>query len=239
MKKSHFLLIDTETTQDNLVADFGAIICDRKGNILNQCAVLVGGVFTDPINHPLFFTSDPDGIWSKDGQDKRYKTYKRMLKSGSRMIANVAAINNWLAKAATTYQPILTAYNLAFDLDKCRNTGIDLTLFNQSFCLWHAAYAAYAQSKAYRKMVLDLHAFNSPTRYQNMTYKTNAETMARFCLGQPDLVDEPHTSLEDIVFYELPILQKLCKSKSNRWLINNKVRANWRNVQVKDHFKPS
>ena len=94
MKKSHFLIIDTETTQTDLVADFGAVVVDRRGNILNQCGVLTGGIFTDPATHPLFFTSDSDGIWSKDGQDKRYKAYRRMLKSGSRMIASVNAINN-------------------------------------------------------------------------------------------------------------------------------------------------
>lgn len=232
------MIVDTETTQDGLVADFGAVVCDRKGNIVNQCAVLVGGIFTDPDNHPLFFTSDPDGIWSKDGQDRRYKAYDRMLNSGSRMIASVNAINNWLGKAAAQYQPILTAYNLAFDLDKCVNTGIDLTFFNGSFCLWHASFAAWAHTKAYRKMVLDLHAFNPPTRFQNMSFKTNAETMARFCLNQPFLEDEPHTALEDVIYYEMPILRKLCRTKSNRWLLDNRVRADWRKVQVKEWFKP-
>jgi hypothetical protein len=239
MKKSYFVLIDTETTQDQLVADFGAIIVDRKGNIVNQCAVLVGGVFTDPVNHPLFFTSDPDGVWSEQGQKKRYENYHRMLDSGSRMIAGVSAINNWLAKASATYQPILTAYNLPFDLHKCGNTGIDLTLFPNNFCLWKAAFTAYAHSKAYRKMVLDLHAFNNPTPYGNMSFKTNAETMARFCLNEPFLEDEPHTALEDLVFYELPILKKLCKAKSNRWLLNEPQGFDWTKVQVKDWFKPA
>jgi hypothetical protein len=238
--KQHFIIIDTETTQDNLVADFGAIVCDRKGNILNSCAVLTGGIFTDSVNHPLFFTSDPDGIWSKDGQDRRYRTYRKMLRSGSRMIASVAAINNWLGKAAAQYQPILTAYNLPFDLDKCRNTGIDLTLFSRSFCLWRTCFNVYAHSRAYRQMVLDCHAFNAPTRHGNMSYKTNAETMARFCTGQPDLADEPHTALEDVQFYELPILARLLRSKSTRWILNNSALGfDWKRVQCRDWFKPA
>ena len=34
-KRDYFLIVDTETTQTDMVADFGAIICDRKGNIYN------------------------------------------------------------------------------------------------------------------------------------------------------------------------------------------------------------
>lgn len=239
MRRQHFLIIDTETTQDQLVADFGAIIIDRKGNILNQCAVLIGGIFTDPANHPLFFTTDPDGIWSESGQRRRYENYRRMLKSGSRMIASVNAVNNWLAKAAATYSPIMTAYNLAFDLHKCLNTGIDLTLFPNQFCMWQAGVTAWAHTKAYRQMVLDCHAFNSPTALGNMSFKTNAEMMARFALNQPDLEDEPHTALEDIIFYELPILKRLLKAKTTKWLLNEPAGFDWQAVQVRDWFKPA
>ena len=45
MKKDYYLIIDTETTINDKVADFGAVICDRKGNIADQCGVLVSGVF--------------------------------------------------------------------------------------------------------------------------------------------------------------------------------------------------
>ena len=238
MRKQYFLLIDTETTQDQLVADFGAIVIDRKGNILNQCAVLTGGIYTDPANHPLFFTSDSDPVWGKAHLDRRYETYRRMIKSGSRMIATVPAINNWLAKAAASYQPIMTAYNLPFDTHKCANTGIDLTLFNQSFCLWKASYTQWALTKAYKRMILECHGFNSPTEHGNMSYKTNAEMMARFVLDNPGLQDEPHTALEDLVFYELPILVKLLKQRSTKWLLNETRGFDWKTVQVRNHFKP-
>lgn len=239
VNKVYFIIVDTETTQDNLVADFGAVVCDRKGNIVNQCAVLVNGIYTDFKEHPLFFTSDISGIWSMAGQDKRYKVYENMLLSGSRMLASVAAINSWLSKAKCQYDPILTAYNLPFDIGKCVNSGIDLTMFPRNFCLWSAAYTQYAHTRAYRALVLQLHAFNSPTELQNMTYKTNAETMARFTLGQPSLENEPHTALEDIVFYELPILLRLVRARSVKWLLHNVKAYDWRDVQVNEWFKPS
>ena len=235
-KKDYFLTIDTETTQDQKVADFGATVSDRKGNIVTQCAVLINGIYTDQQNHPLFFTSDPAGIWSKKGQDKRYSKYTKMLESGSRMLASVNAINRWLERVAGKYNPYLTAYNLAFDLDKCEKTEIDLTIFgNRKFCLWGAAQDKWGKTKKFRQFVLDNHGFNSPTDLGNMTYKTNAEIMARYVLNQPELADEPHTALEDIIFYELPILNRLVQTtKKQKWL--NPPSYNWRDYQVKDHF---
>lgn len=234
-KRDYFLIVDTETTQDNLVADFAAVICDRKGKIYNQCAVLTNGIFTDMENHPLFFTSDPAGIWSKKGQDMRYSIYQNMINNGTRMIASVSAINVWLAKANEKYNPILTAYNLSFDQNKCANTGIDLVQFDKSFCLWYAAVTKWAHTKEYRNFALNLHAFNPPTQYGNMSFKTNAETMARFVTNNPRMEDEPHTALEDIVYYELPILVKLVKGKKKKDFLNPKP-FNWKNVQVKDWF---
>ena len=97
-KKQYFLIVDTETTQNNLVADFGAVIVDRKGKIITQCAVMVDGIFTDSENNPLFFDSKADGsaLWSRSSADKRYRAYTQMVANGSRMIASVAAINRWL-----------------------------------------------------------------------------------------------------------------------------------------------
>jgi hypothetical protein len=241
MKKIYFITVDTETTQDGLVADFAATVSDKKGNVLAECAVLVDGVFTEHEKHPLFFDSKaaPSALWSKAGADRRYAMYNSMIKSGVRMIASRAAINVWLLKAKAQFDPILTAYNLPFDQGKCRNTGIDLAVFSKSFCLWQASYALWAHTKKYRAMVLDTNAFNPPTNKGNMSFKTNAETMARFVLGNPALEDEPHTALEDVKFYELPILNAMLKTKSVRWILENSKPYNWRECQVKDWFRPS
>ena len=238
-KKDYFLTVDSETTNTDMVADFAAVISDRKGNILNQCAVLVDGIFNNPSEHPLFVDKRVplESIWSRNGQGKRYDNYRRMLEGGSRMIASIAAINRWLDKAASTYNPYLTAYNLPFDRNKCENTGIDLTMFENQFCLWAASYSRWAHTKKYKNFVLSQHGFNIPTALGNMSYKTNAEIMARFVLNKPDLEDEPHTALEDIIFYELPILNALVKSTSTKNLIENTKPYNWKDFQVKNWFK--
>ena len=238
-KKDYFLIADSETSQPSKkhrakVADFGAVICDRKGEIMTRCAVLISGVYNNP-ETPLFFTSDKKGIWSKKGQDRRYSMYEKMLASGARMLASVNAVNRWLENVQGKYDPYLTAYNLAFDVDKCKNTEIDLTIFNKRFCLWHAAQAKWGRTKKYRNFVMENHGFNPPTELGNMSYKTNAEIMARYIFDNPELEDEPHTALEDVIDYELPILVKLVNStKKENWL--NPPAYSWHNYQVKDHF---
>jgi len=236
-KKQYFLIVDTETTQDNLVADFGAVICDRHGRIFNQCSVLTAGIYTNPELHPLFFdpSATDSSLWSKRGADNRYKKYAAMIKEGSRMVASVAAINKWLAQVMGKYNPILTAYNLPFDTGKCRNTEIDLTMFSQSFCLWSAAYSRWAHTKQYKNFVLSVHGFNNVTKFGNATYQTNAEIMTRFLTGNPDLEDEPHTALEDIIYYELIIFKAFMRGKTVAQLKDIEP-YNWRAVQLKDHF---
>lgn len=236
--KDYYLVIDTETTIKDHVVDFGAIICDRKGNIFHQCSVLLGEYFG---NEALFYRNDlsDNDIWSKQGKDRRFDNYKTMLADGNRMLASVAAVNRWLERAFGQYNPLVTAYNLAFDIDKCQKTGIALTMFTQRFCLWHAAVVTYGHTKKYRQFVLDNHAFNTPTSLGNMSYKTNAEIMARFVLGQPELEDEPHTALEDVIGYELPILVKLLNKQGKKKLLESVRGYNWRDYQVKDHYKPN
>lgn len=237
-KKQYFLIVDTETTQDGLVADFGAVVCDRHGRIFNQCSVLTAGIYTNPEKHPLFFDSkaETDALWSKAGADRRYKKYAKMVKDGTRMIASVAAVNKWLGQVRGKYDPILTAYNLPFDNGKCDNTNIDLTQFSESFCLWSAAYTKWAHTKKYKNFVLNVHGFNSVTDLGNASFKTNAEIMTRFITGNPELEDEPHTALEDIIFYELLIFKAFMKGTAKKDLFSLEP-YNWRKVQIRDHFE--
>ena len=234
-KKQFVITIDTETTNSGRVADFAAVISDRKGNIHAQCAVLVRGVYDDP--EDTLFTSETSGeLWNSKSLQIRNDRYNAMLDSGIRMMASPAAIAAWLHKASKKYNPVLTAYNLAFDLDKCEKTAIDLSMLERRFCLWAAAVTEFGTSKKYRQFILQNHFFKSPTDLGNMSYSTNAETMARFITGNPDMEDEPHTALEDIVDYEIPILNTLWKRKPLSYMIENSKPYNWRNFQVKDWF---
>ena len=234
-KKKFFLTIDTETTQTSMVADLGAVVTDLQGNIHQSIGVMVKEFYSDRAIHPLFHTKDASPIWGASRLNERYAAYDAMIANGQRIIASVPAINRWLAKVAAKYNPTLTAYNLPFDQDKMTKSGIDHLLFEKRFCLWHAASSKWGHTKAFRQHVLDCVAFNPPTKFKNMSYITNAEVMARFVLGNPELEDEPHTALEDIVDYELPILNALIKTTKAKDYMNP-TPYSWRDYQVKDWF---
>ena len=161
-----------------------------------------------------------------------------MLENGSRILASVNQINRWLERVRGKYNPILTAYNLPFDLNKCQNTGIDLTMFSQRFDLWTASFNKWALTNKYKTFALENHAFNNRTALGNMTYQTNAEIMAKF-ITQENLDDEPHTALEDLIGYELPILVKLINTTTKEEFMNPTQGFDWRKVQLKDNFKSS
>ena len=229
-KKQFFLILDTETTMKNTVADFGAVICDRQGVIHNQCAVLVNGHYG---TFELFHDKHANDIWGYEGLNKRKANYVNMLDNGTRMLASVNAINKWLQQAIGKYNPELTAYNLAFDKDKCENTGIDITGFKSSFCLWQAAVGNICKTKAYKQFILDNHRFNNPTKFGNMTFNTGAETVAGFISG--NMVIEPHTAIEDARDFEVPIMVEILKKKNWKEKITP---FNWREFQVNNHFQP-
>lgn len=227
-KKQFFAICDTETTMENTVADFAIIICDREGKIYNQCAVMVKDHYG---KFELFHDKAANDIWGYAGLERRKAGYIEMLNSGKRMLASVNAVNIWIQQAIGKYNPSLTAYNLAFDKDKCKNTGIDLSGFTSDFCLWQAAVGNICNTKAFKTFTLENHGFNNVTSQGNMTFQTNAEIVCGFIKG--GFEKEPHTALEDARDFELPILTEIVKK--SKW--KEKITPyNWRDFQVKDHF---
>ena len=201
--KHYYLIVDTETTKRNTVADFGAVLVTRKGEIVEQFGAMVLGEFG---KKPLFFDvhAKASAFWSEQSAKRRAKDYDAMLESGQRSISSPALINLWLAGINARYAPVLTAYNIAFDFGKCRNTKINLGIFAQSFCLMKAAKRKIGTLAEYHDFCFEFDFLTAKLRQPSMT----ADTMAKFILGL-DLQDEPHTALEDARDYENPILQRL------------------------------
>ena len=242
-KPDYFLIIDTETTMTQKVADFGAVVVNRKGKIMTQCAVLTFDIYNNP-DHPLFHNEKSSDLWKMSRLAERYADYNTMLENGQRQLSAVSAINRWLEKVERTYNPYMTAYNLAFDKDKCYNTGIDLERFRKKeFCLWYACVEKWAYTKKYRQFILASNFFKNSTppseRYPlgNLSYPTNAEVMTRFIKNNALFEDEPHTALEDVLYYELPLLLKLVNSTDKKKWKKPKS-FNWQKVQVKDWYIP-
>ena len=211
--KHYYLILDTETTKKQTVADFGAVIVTKQGEIVERFGAMVLGHFG---KMPLFAdaTAPDSALWSEQSARRREKDYYSMLDTGERSIASPALINQWLVRVNAQYAPVLTAYNLAFDLGKCRNTRIDLGIFGQSFCLMKAAKRQIGTLAEYHDFCHDNRFLTLALRKPSMT----ADTMAKFILGV-SLEDEPHTSLEDAQFYEAPILTKILESVTRKQLL--------------------
>ena len=213
--KHYYLIVDTETTKRNTVADFGAVLVTRKGEIVEQFGAMVLGEFG---KKPLFFDvhAKASAFWSEQSAKRRAKDYDAMLESGQRSISSPALINLWLAGINARYAPVLTAYNIAFDFGKCRNTKINLGIFAQSFCLMKAAKRKIGTLAEYHDFCFENDFLTAKLRQPSMT----ADTMAKFILGL-DLQDEPHTALEDARDYENPILQRLLQDLTRAKLLES------------------
>jgi len=232
-KKKFFLIIDTETTQDDLVADFGAVVIDKSGKVYQEAGVLVKETYFDRVEHPLFHHGDFLG--GARNLPRRYDAYDKMIDNGQRVAASVAGVNKWLAKVLATYDPVVTAYNWAFDKSKLANTGILAgDMFSRQFCLWHAAVAKWGNTRDYRAFALQQHAFGARTKHGHMGIQTKADVMAKFLLGA-DYPDEPHTALEDARDYEAPILARLVKNTPPSVYMYPPT-YNWRDWALRDHY---
>ena len=67
-RKKTFLIVDTETTQTEKVADIGCVVVDKEGNVLAQMGALVREFYLDSDAHPLFLPFD-SGKCSNSGID--------------------------------------------------------------------------------------------------------------------------------------------------------------------------
>ena len=211
--KHFYLVVDTETTKRGTVADFGAVLMTKQGEIIEQFGAMVLGHFG---KMPLFSdpAADPAAFWSEQSAQRRAKNYDDMLESGERSISSVGLINQWLSGINARYSPVLTAYNISFDLGKCRNTRINLGIFNQKFCLMKAAKRKIGTLAEYHEFCQANGFLTAKRRDPSMT----ADTMAKFILGL-DLADEPHQALEDARDYEAPILTKILESVTRKQLM--------------------
>jgi hypothetical protein len=227
-RKQHFLIVDTETTIRDTVADFAGVICDRHGIVSHQIAVLVSGHFG---RYKLFYdVKSEHEIWTLKGLKRRTENYKDMLNDGRRMKATPNAINKWLAQAKLTFPDLIfCAYNSKFDIGKMANTGID-TEFKNYFCIMRAFQNTVKGDKKYIQHCLDRKWLTA-----KLNFRTNAEAAAEFVSGG-ELMPEPHTALEDIMDYELPIFKWLLKKKS--WKKYSQLGYSWRDWQLNQLVTP-
>ena len=193
------------------------------------CAAIVGlgrwgqnlmAAATNAPDHPLRFVQGVTRTQSKAAQFTKHHgipvsdDYDAMLESGERSISSPALINQWLAGVNARYAPVLTAYNLSFDLGKCRNTRINLGIFSERFCLMKAAKKSIGVLADYQDFCYDNDLLTKKLRKPQMT----ADAMAKYIVGE-GLADEPHTALEDARDYEAVILNYILRNVTRKQLL--------------------
>ena len=209
-KKQFHTIVDCETTNDNLVADFGAVVVDRNGKVWAEFGALL---------------DDSNFHFALGSKKKVQEKYNRLMELGYRCDANVAYINNWLNFVRETFNPTLTAYNIGFDMGKCRNTGINLDQFKDRFCLMKLAKSVIVETPEYQAWA---YAENMLTPSLGKP-SAKADAVAKYL--DPTLPDEPHTALEDARDYEALILNHCIHSPLSRAKIletgAGNARAKW------------
>ena len=202
--KHTYLIVDCETTytkgQEDTVADFGAVIVDRENNVLSEIGALV------------LEEKNKDFHWALGNKKMIQQKYKNLVNAGKRTTQSVAEINDWLTETNAKYNPVLTAYNIGFDMGKCRNTGIYLDQFSQRFCLWAAAKASICLTPEYAEWCEENMMYTPSGRLS-----TKADMVAQYL--DPTLPPEPHTALEDARDYESVILNDIIHTPSTRKMI--------------------
>jgi hypothetical protein len=141
-----------------------------------------------------------------------------MLESGERSISSPALINQWLAGIKARYNPTLTAYNLSFDLGKCRNTRINLGIFGSRFCLMRSAKRKIGVLACYQDFCKARGLLTAKLKRPSMT----ADAMAKYIADTEysgSLADEPHTALEDARDYEAMILAYILRDTTRKQIL--------------------
>ena len=237
MKKHYYLVVDTETTRDGKVADFGAVLMDKRiGYIRNSTLVAEELPKLD-----LWFDAraNSDDFWSAQNLPDRRRYYRGMIEDGRRSVASVAHINNWLHEIKAKYDPLVTAYNFPFDRAACQRSGIDLSIFRDNFCLYKAARRHWNECPQY-------HAWADRKNYKTDSHGSSfsADAVSHWILGD-DVPPEPHTAFEDAYYYEMPILKSLLAKYSRSALLDLcndplpsvKKRSRWNIIKMKEGQK--
>ena len=208
-----FLAIDTETTNEGMVLDVA--LCGYKSKKLvpiGSQGYVIKEVWDRCLQGEDFLFCGGNGHFSRKSLDKRMAVYTKMLQTGKRKFISKEHLQT-LFDLYLGQDYVFTAYNNPFDIGKLQNTGI---VFPENFeqCDIWRTFQAYLQEhptllkKYWTTAVQNHHHKNNVLVTAHLTVRTNADTAARFVLGD-NIPPEPHTALEDVRLYEIPVLRWL------------------------------
>jgi len=220
MKTKNIAIIDTETAggfNNPLIYDFGMVIINQKGEVLEEYESLVKESFIPKTMATAYY-------------NEKMPCYYSMMYDGMR-IRNWDTIRENVNFLLDSYNVgIISAYNLNFDKNAISNTnavfGTHSKFLERNFDLldlWLWSAKDILSKKTYHRFA-DTH--NLKTEKGN--YKTSAESSFAFLNNLPNFV-ESHTALDDC-YIEADIMKRLLKRKIKKPL--NEMRGGcWRLAQ--------
>jgi hypothetical protein len=211
------LIFDTETigTTDKSVYEIAWLVFDGRV-VREHRSFLIEEVFCDPARM--------SGAFFKN---LVFSEYMPRLSSGQMILAPFGKVRDqWHADLISHKVSRILAYNIGFDFAALRYTAQsigDRAKFSRwampYACLWANACLILGASKHYRTFCL---ANNFVSAKGNLL--TNAETMLRFVLDDPD-VTVPHVAQDDVLA-ELAIYRAI-RSRKRSMLLDCAPRNPW------------
>ena len=204
----NYLIVDTETANglnEPLVYDYGGIIVNSKGKILEYFSFVITDIFylRKDLMQTCYYT-------------QKIPNYQKDLFFGKRRVATFAQIYNYTDYLIKKYNiKIVYAYNMRFDLNALNNTLRTLTNGNKQYffpysldkqCIMCMAQDTICKQKTYKKFCL---ANGYLTKTGKL--KTTAEIVYQY-ITLNTLFTEEHTGLADVMI-EWKILEKIKRQK--------------------------
>lgn len=219
-KELRIAVIDTETaTLTGNVFDFGMVITNKKGEVLDSMEFIAQEVFHDlETMQKAFYFNKVDSFYRPNVRCGR----QRVIPWAEGMKEARAMLRKWDVE-------VISAYNLAFDRRVIINTsrehgfGIDFRKY-KLLDLWRVSCETLLQQKTFQKMARGM-GWVSPAG----NLRSNAEIAFRYGMGEWEF-SESHTALDDALI-ETALLARLFGLKQT---INYGLVAHpWRLIQNK------
>lgn len=197
----NYLLIDTETANgldSPLVYDFGGIVVNGKGEILEKFSFVISEIF--------YYRRD---LMQTCYYNNKILEYEKEIFNGKRRVANFLQMYKFIHYLIKKYDiKAVAAYNMRFDLKALNNTAEFLLNKKYFFpyeleklCIMCMAQDTICKQKTYEKF-----CYNNGYITQNGSLRTTAEVVYKYITLNENFV-ESHTGLEDVLI-ENKIWQK-------------------------------
>lgn len=192
-RKSYYLTIDTETTNDlddPIMYDIGGIVHDKKGNVMESFSFVVYEVFC--CEKELMKTAY---------YSEKIPQYNEDIKNGTRKIARLITIKMYIKDLCEKYNiKAILAYNMRFDYRSTAKTQRYITKSKYRFFLLYGIelwdIMKMAQNTICKQKTYKVWCKENGYLTKNGRVKSTAEIVYRYISGEYNFL-ESHTGLED------------------------------------------